>query len=531
MQSHGGKFIAANPNLHQELTDRLTRSEDVKTYSAYNPATGELLPGSFKYSSIKEVDSAVAAAADAYGTLLELSPTKIASFLVALATSLLVSQERIIERCTQETALPASPRLTGELQRVGSFLNIYAEMILKGEVSEPRLTSPLPDRLPLPRADIRMCNIGIGPVAVIEASNFPFAFGVVGNDTASAWAAGCPVVAKAHPLHPGTSEIIATVVHETIEKCGLPPGFFSMLHGDKETVEALVLHPDVRGIGFTGSKSAGDAIRRCAALRSDPIELSLELGSVNPLFVFEDALRLSADAINGALSTAALNASGQFCTSPGVVMLPSSDAGRLFLKCFTERYINSGTHTLLGRHIAEAFESKVQELSHLSRVNFVLGTKKPNSTPWQVAPAIFSADIETFRRTPLLRDEIFGPAIVFVLCQEHEYPSIARLFVGELTATIHSLPESAHLLPHLRELHAALVPRVGRLIYNGYPTGVELCPSMYHGGPWPSSSSRFSAVGPDAINRWVRRMCFQNTPDTFLPESLQSDIQPTIVKK
>ena len=521
MELHGRNIIAGTVSQipPHRCDEQLSKSQ---TYISHNPITGEKLPGEFFTCTSHEVSKAVSSAEAAYRELLDTPPLKIATFLQTVAEMLVTQKEVIINRCALETALPRTPRLESEFIRVATTLNMYAEMISNGGVAQSCITEALPDRTPVPRPHLQMSNIGIGPIVVIEASNFPLAFGVLGNDTASAWAAGCPVIAKAHPLHPGTSEIIAGIICDSLAKAGLPNGMFSMLHGGPEVVESLVKHPGIRGVGFTGSHKVGIAIREYASERPDPIELSLEMGSVNPLFIFEEALQNDTAKLAEQVVNAALGSSGQVCTSPGIIFIPSSNAGLNFQSYLTDFYLASGVHTLLGENIASSFRAKVLQCSKVPGVSSASTDIPRDASQCQVAPAIFTTSSAVFMNTLALREENFGPSLLIVECAEKDFPAMAKLFAGELTAMVHCPTELVGAMPHLKELCATLVPRVGRLVFNGFSPGVELCRSINHSGPWPASSSRFSAVGPDAVMRWVRRLCFQNAPAAILPRIIQA---------
>lgn len=502
------------------------RSQD--GYQAWDPTTGGSLPGFFRHATEHEIHETVTAAHAAFQEVRGLSSVIRAELLERIADLLQREKAAIVERAAMETGLAPEARLAGELDRTCAVLGIFSGAIRRGELQDVRITSADPTRHPKPRADVRRMRVGIGPIVVIEASNFPLAFGVVGGDTASALAAGCPVIAKVHPFHPGTSELVGAVVAEALRDTALPTGLFSLVHGGpRETLE-LVRHPLTRGVGFTGSRAAGEAILRAVSERSRPLdELSLEMGSLNPVFLLPKALAASAGELARGLCDAILVGGGQFCTKPGHVYVPDGAEGDHFLTVLQSEFRNATSPILLSTDLSARYRAGCERLLSTPGVS-VLAAGEPGAQGAAVQPILFGVRRETFLTSPGLRDEVFGPMSVVVRGGAESFASIAELYEGELTATIHG---SAEEQDSMRRLSDILSPRVGRLLFRGFSPGVELCDGVNHGGPWPSALGRSTVVGTTSYERWLRPLCFQDMPDGLLPLELRSENPLGLVRR
>ena len=417
------------------------------------------------------------------GTLLR----KIAENLEAIGSD-------IVNTAHAESALPL-PRLNGELARTCNQLRMFAALVEEGSWVDARIDHRKPD--------IRSMLRAIGPVAVFGASNFPLAFSVAGGDTASALAAGCPVVVKAHPAHPKTSQLAASAIRDAV-----PVGVFGMVEG-LETGIRLVQHPAIRAVGFTGSRRGGEALMDAIAQRPDPIPIYAEMGSVNPIFILPGAMRERGAEIAAGLQASVTLGVGQFCTNPGVVVAQRDDA---FLGALEETMSASAPATMLTPAIADAYRSGVERFRSRAEQRVCIDAEG--------GAALFVTRASTFLGDLTLAEEVFGPLTLVVECASHdEMLAIARSLEGQLTVTVHAADGE---LAHYRDLLDVIETKAGRLIVNGFPTGVEVCPAMVHGGPWPATSdSRSTSVGTRAIARFARPVCFQDFPDAMLPPELQ----------
>jgi alpha-ketoglutaric semialdehyde dehydrogenase len=363
----------------------------------------------------------------------------------------------------------------------------------------------------------------LGPVAVFGASNFPFAYSVAGGDTSSALAAGNPVVVKAHPAHPGTSELVARAIVLAIRDTGMPAGVFSMVHGEGHEIGlALVRHPQTQAVGFTGSLAGGRALFDEAARRPQPIPVYAEMGSTNPVFVLPGALRERGGAIASGLKQSVTQGAGQFCTCPGLVVGIGDSQFAQFHETLSELFRETTPTTMLHPGILRNYEQRLSELRQIPAVDLIRSQASANAEKTEAAAAVLSTDAATFHAHATLGDEVFGPSTLLVRCPSAtELEQIAEGLSGHLTATIHGTPDD---LKEFKSLIAVLENKVGRLIFNGFPTGVEVCPSMVHGGPYPATTDgRSTSVGTAAIQRFVRPVCYQNFPTDALPTELRDD--------
>ena len=488
-------------------------------FQAITPTTGSRLEPVFCSATAAEVDEAVRLADSAFQNFAQQSGRAKASFLRKIADGLDAHKEELAERAHLETALPIA-RLTGEVGRTSGQLRLFAGVVEEGSWVNARIDPALPDRQPLPRSDLRSMLRPLGPVVVFGASNFPLAFSVAGGDTASALAAGCPVIVKAHPAHPGTSEIVATIISDSVAAEGLHPGVFSLVFdAGIEAGAALVKHPLVRAVAFTGSLRAGRALMDLAAARPDPIPCFTEMSSGNPVFVLPGALRKGPAALAGGLFGSFTLGAGQFCTKPGIVLIPASPESTSFEQELGKLVDEAQPYALLTPGIAREYGRATQERATTVNVAATAARSNPEHI-CTVNAQLFSTDVEKFLADARLADEIFGPDTLLVRCDgTDDYLKAAQALDGHLTATIFGDEED---LAANRELIRILEQKAGRLIFNGFPTGVEVGHAMMHGGPYPSTSDpRFTSVGSSAIYRFARPVCFQGFPPALLPPELQ----------
>ncbi|MEO8027726.1 MAG: aldehyde dehydrogenase (NADP(+)) [Bryobacteraceae bacterium] len=470
-------------------------------------------------ATLSEIDRAVNAAGDAFERYSVLPPDDIAAFLEAIATGIEGLGDDLLRTASAESSLPMD-RLTGERGRTVGQLRMFAGLVRDGAWKDVRVDQALPDRKPLRRPDLRRVLMPIGPVAVWAASNFPLAFSVAGGDTAAALAAGCPVIVKAHPGHPKTSDLVSGVISKAASELKIPHGTFSLLHGASPEVSvALVRHPGIAAGAFTGSHRAGRALFDAAVSRPTPIPFFAEMGSVNPLFALPGALEARGEAIADGLAAAVNLGVGQFCTCPGLVVAVESEALEQFAGKLRDRFGLGVPGTMLTPQIARSYREAV---SRIDSMDGVRTTRPQNGSVGEseALPALFETTARAFLEHEELGDEVFGPSTILVRCaNDSELRDVASNLNGSLTATIHGTP--ADLEDH-RSLIFLLSRKAGRLIYNGYPTGVEVCSAMQHGGPYPATSDpRFTSVGTAAIQRFARPICFQDFPAEFLPEALR----------
>jgi NADP-dependent aldehyde dehydrogenase len=487
-----------------------------QSFQAVAPATGELLE-LYAEATEDEIDRAANLAADCAGILADQSPAQIGELLEAIASEIEGLGDELIERSAVETALPAD-RLKGERGRTTNQLRMFAEIAREGSWKGARIDAALPDRQPLRRPDLRLTLIPIGPVAVWAASNFPLAFSVAGGDTASALAAGCPVIVKAHPGHPGTSELTARAVSRAIRQVGFPAGTFSMVQGASPQVSlSLAEHPKIAAGAFTGSLRAGRALFDAAARRPVPIPFFAEMGSVNPVFVLNGALKERGEAIATGLFQSVTLGVGQFCTCPGVVLAVEGAALERFASVLRDKFQTGAAGAMLTAAVAKGYCEGTARISSLPGVR----VSAPGRPSARGLPMLFEVSDDTFLKLEELRQETFGPSTVLVRCASADrMMEIARELEGSLTGTIHA---DAADQEWGRPLVSMLAQKVGRVVFNGFPTGVEVCASMQHGGPYPATTDpRFTSVGAAAIQRFARPICFQDCPAQFLPPELQA---------
>jgi 2,5-dioxopentanoate dehydrogenase len=492
-----------------------------KTTPAVNPATGAALEPGYFWATAADVDQAAQLAVKAFADYGHWPAKRRATLLRRIAELFEGSATAIQERANQETALPPA-RLQGETARTCGQLRLFAALIEEGWWCDARIDHADPNRKPLPKPDIRSMLAPLGPVVVFSSSNFPFAFSVAGGDTASALAAGCPVIVKPHQGHLGTSELVGMVVQQAARDCEAPDGVFSMLFGPgREVGMALVKHPLVKAVGFTGSRTGGRALMDAAAARHEPIPVYAEMGSINPVFLLPGALEKNADAIATGLQASVTLGVGQFCTNPGLVFVEKGSATQTFLQKLEQTMAATPAGTMLTADLCAAYRSGAEKFAKMPGVRSAASVKATaDAGNAKAGAALFVTDGATFLENRSLMDEVFGPSTLVVECESHDQMlAAARLLEGQLTATIHALPDELNASRDLVEL---LTAKAGRLLLNGFPTGVEVCHAMTHGGPYPATADgRSTSVGTRAIARFARPICYQNFPDAALPEELK----------
>ncbi|HUA98100.1 MAG TPA: aldehyde dehydrogenase (NADP(+)) [Terracidiphilus sp.] len=487
-------------------------------FRATNPATGEEIGPAFFSASGEDVDRAARAAQEAFLVWRHASGTQRGRVLRSIADGLDAAADGLVQRAQLESALPEA-RLRAETLRTSNQLRLFAQLVEEGSWVNARINTAMPDRKPVPRPDIRSMLQPLGPIAVFGASNFPLAFSVAGGDTASGLAAGNAVVVKAHPAHPGTSELVGKIIAESIRSCDAPGGLFSLLFdAGLEAGQALVQHPLMQAVGFTGSRRAGRALMDLAAQRPQPIPCFAEMGSTNPVFVLPGALKARAEQIAKGLFGSFTLAAGQQCTKPGMVFVPNQPESEPLLMELRGLTRESAAMTLLTPGIAASYRASLEARRGADGMAMSEAAVAHN---WcGAAAALLETEIDAFLRQPELSEEVFGPTSLVIRYGEREkMMRAAAELEGHLTATVLGTEED---LAEYRELIAILERKAGRLIFNGYPTGVEVSDAMMHGGPYPATSdSRFTSVGAPAILRFARVVCYQGCPDAMLPEELR----------
>jgi NADP-dependent aldehyde dehydrogenase len=492
-----------------------------KTFSAFDPRLGKTLEPVFFEATGEEVERALRLAGEAFPAFRASGAETVSALLESIAEEILALGDPLIERAAAESGLPKD-RLTGERARTTNQLRLFASLVKEGSYVDARIDTALPDRKPAPRPDLRRMLIPIGPVVVFAASNFPLAFSVAGGDTASALAARNPVVVKAHPAHPGTSELVAGAAARAVRKAGLPEEVFSMLHAaDPATSIALVRHAETKAVAFTGSLRAGRAIFDAASGRPDPIPAFVEMGSVNPVFILPGALEQSPDALAQGLCNSVNLGVGQFCTCPGLIIGNAGAAFDMLREKLAGLFREAAPGTMLYPGILTGYEKATGRAAAIPGVKRTCAARTPDPARTEAGPTLFETDAAAWLDNHQLREEIFGPASVVVCCRSHaDLLRVASALEGTLTATVYGTPDD--LAKH-RDLLSVLETKAGRLIFNGFPTGVEVSPAMHHGGPWPATAdAKFTSVGTAAILRFLRPLCYQNLPDAALPPELRN---------
>ncbi|MFT4152115.1 MAG: aldehyde dehydrogenase (NADP(+)) [Paracoccaceae bacterium] len=479
-----------------------------------SPSSGQ--PHDFAVGTVAHVDAACQAAEEAFWTYGYASRETRAAFLNAIADEIEARAEAITQIGHEESGLPVA-RMQGERGRTVGQLRLFASHILSGEYLDRRVDVALPDRQPLPRPEIRLMQRPIGPVAVFGASNFPLAFSTAGGDTAAALAAGCPVVVKGHSAHPGTGEIIAEAIKAAIEKTGVPKGVFSLIQGGNRQVgEAVVTHPLIKAVGFTGSLAGGRALFDLCAARPEPIPFFGELGSVNPNFVLPNALAARGEAIAQGWAGSLTMGAGQFCTNPGIMVLPNGPAADKFVAAAKAALEKVGPQTMLTDGIAAAYRAGKDRFHGRNAITPVLETESTGRT---ASPNLYETTAAVYTQDHSLGEEVFGPlGLVIRVDKPEDMIGLAKGFEGQLTATLHLDEADA---PLARTLLPVLERKAGRVLANGFSTGVEVSEAMVHGGPYPASTNfGATSVGTMAIRRFLRPVSYQNLPKSIFPADL-----------
>lgn len=493
------------------------RSDD-RVVEAVNPATGESFGPAYGVASTADVEKACALAWSAFDAYRETGLEQRAAFLEKIADNIVGIGDELIERAMQETGLPRA-RLEGERGRTVGQLRLFATVVREGSWIEARIDNAQPERKPLPRSDIRQRHIAVGPVVVFGASNFPLAFSVAGGDTASAFAAGCPVIVKAHGAHPGTSELVGRAIRAAVQECGLPEGVFSLVFTTREDAIRLVTDHRIKSVGFTGSRTGGMALVKAAAQRHEPIPVFAEMSSINPVFLMPGALAQRADTIGKQFVASLTMGAGQFCTNPGLVLAIDGPDAQTFLASATAALEDSVGSTMLTPGICAAYDQGVAKIAANAKA-CLIARGQPGASANACRAGLFATDAVSFLNDPAMQDEIFGAASLVILCRDlADMAAVAEYLEGQLTATIQmeeaDTDEARKLLPILER-------KAGRILVNGYPTGVEVCDAMVHGGPFPATSdARMTSVGTLAIRRFLRPVCYQDMPASLLPAAIK----------
>ncbi len=499
------------------LIGNQTRMGENGTLTAVEAATGKPLSGAFGGASVADLDAAAQLAWQAFSAYRETALEDRAAFLEKAAANILAIGEPLIERAMAESGLPRA-RLEGERMRTVNQLRLFAGVVREGAFQDLRFDPADAARTP-PKPDLRLRKVGLGPVAVFGASNFPLAFSVAGGDTASALAAGCPVVVKAHPAHPGTSELVARAVQQAVIDCDMPEGTFSMLHDTGyEIGAALVAHPLIRAVGFTGSRRGGLALVEIAAKRAMPIPVYAEMSAINPVLLFPEALKARGGKIGAAFAASLTLGAGQFCTNPGLILAVESEGLDAFRASAVEALKAMPAQTMLTAGICKAYRDGVAKLVGHSDVTQLAEGQEGDERHGQAA--LFETTAASFLKDKSLHDEVFGGAGLIVRCRDMaELETVVNGLEGQLTVALH-IDEGDHkaaakLMPQLEML-------AGRLLVNGFGTGVEVSPAMVHGGPYPATSDvRSTSVGTLAIDRFLRPVSYQDMPADLLPGALR----------
>lgn len=492
-----------------------------KTYHTFNPQLNSDNKTAHVEASSEEIEEAAQLAAEAFETYKSVSGEKKAIFLNAIADEILALDDTLISMYCSETGLPEG-RAKGERGRTVGQLRTFANLVEEGSWVEATIDRAQPDREPMPKSDIRKMLVPLGPVVVFGASNFPLAYSTAGGDTAAALAAGCPVIVKSHPMHSGTGELVASAIIKAAEKTGMPNGVFSNINSSGIDVGAqLVKHPSVKAVGFTGSIKGGRALYDMAAQRKEPIPVFAEMGSINPVVILPEALKNRHASLAKTYAGSITLGTGQFCTNPGLLLGIKSDALTTFIQNLSDEIIKIEPSCMLHPNILGAYQKSKKEAVSQSQLK-VTADYTDNVKTNYAQQTVATVDGETFLKNPTLHHEVFGPYSIVVQCDnEAQLETIISNLEGQLTGTLIADNNEAF---KYSEIISALQNRVGRIIYNGVPTGVEVCPSMNHGGPYPASTdSRFTAVGIHSIKRWVRPFSYQDWPNELLPEALKNE--------
>ncbi len=494
------------------------------TFHAVNPASGIALTPEYHAASATEVDQAVQLASSAFESYRRSAPKVRAVFLRKIAENIESLGDVLDARATHETGLPVA-RIRGETARTCQQLRLFAQLVEEGSWVDARIDRANPGRQPLPKPDIRSMLLPLGPVVVFCASNFPLAFSVAGGDTASALASGNPVVVKAHRAHPGTAELVGLAISEAVRALDLPEGVFSLLFGRGEEIGMqLVRHPEIKAGGFTGSRSGGLALMNATAARPEPIPFYAEMSSVNPVFILPGSLEETEEQIAAGLHASVTLGAGQFCTNPGLVFIPEGAVSAGFVGRLKAMMASTAEFTMLTNRICTAYREGASALANHVSVETLVQHNGASSS-CNAGAGLFQTDASSFLADPRLSLEVFGPATLLVTYADPtQLLEIAQTLEGQLTVTIHATAAESESANQLKQV---LENKAGRIVFNGFPTGVEVCHAMVHGGPFPATSDgRSTSVGTRAVFRFVRPVCYQDAPEAVLPDELR-DANPS----
>lgn len=500
------------------------------SFQSFSTIKGDYLPERFHYATAEEIALAIQKAEAAFTIYANTSFVERAVFLEAIADEILAIGDFLLERTHLESGFPLA-RLTGERDRTMNQLKLFAGLLREGSWTDAVIDTAMPTRQPLPRADIRRILQPLGPVTVFAASNFPFAFSTAGGDTASALAAGCPVIVKAHSAHAGTNELMATAIKRAAEKTGMPDGVFSALNGEGSTLgQQLAAEPAIKAIGFTGSYKAGMALYETVTQkRKAPIPLYAEMSSINPVVLLPETLALKTAAIATTLAGSVTLGVGQFCTNPGLLFVIKSKASEAFIELMAASFSAAAEGTMLNQAICKSYYTDRNKLMSTTGVKIVYKGKDLQSD-YKGSPALFTVAANDFILNPDLQDEVFGPCSLVVICEDKaQMESALAAIHGQLTGSVFGDAEEVKRNAGIVQV---LQQRVGRLIFNAAPTGVEVCHAMVHGGPFPATTdARTTSVGTEAIRRFVRPVCYQDCPQELLPLYLRDKNEAGILRK
>jgi 2,5-dioxopentanoate dehydrogenase len=491
-----------------------------KTFKTFNPQLNVENSTVFIEATSIDINEAAQLASKAFHVYKNISGTQKATFLNTIADEILNLGNSLLQMFCDESGLSID-RAKAERERTIGYLHMFADLVKEGSWVEASIDTAQPNRLPYPKPDVRKLLVPLGPVVVFGASNFPLAYSTAGGDTVSALAAGCPVIVKSHPMHAGTGEFVASAIVSAAKKTDMPNGVFSNLNSSGiEVGQQLVKHQLVKAVGFTGSIAGGRALYDLAATRPEPIPVFTEMGSINPVIILPEALKVKKDTIAKTLAHSITTGTGQFCTSPGLILGIKSNMLQDFVSKLSEEILNIVPSCMLHPNIMSAFDKNKNNALNQNGLH-VKAHYSEDVKPNYAKQIAVTVDGNTFLSNKTLHQEVFGPFSMVVQCKDaHQLETIIVNLEGQLTGTILAENNEETKFTHIIE---ALQNRVGRLIFNGVPTGVEVCASMVHGGPYPASSdSRFTAVGVQAIKRWARPICYQNWPNNLLPDALKN---------
>jgi NADP-dependent aldehyde dehydrogenase len=500
-----------------------------KKLHAFSTVLKNNLPGEFTAATEAEIREAVQKATTCFEVYRQTSFADRADFLDAIADEIMQLDKELIERAHLETGLPET-RITGERGRTVGQLKLFVSLLREGSFVEAIIDTALPERKPLPRSDLRRMLVPIGPVAVFAASNFPLAFSTAGGDTASALAAGCPVIVKAHSAHLGTNELVATAIINAAKNCNMPDGVFSSLIGEGSVLgQQLVKHPQIKAVGFTGSFRGGMALLKSAVNeREEPIPVYAEMSSINPVLVLPDKIKQELDGVVAQLTASITLGVGQFCTNPGLLFMVKDSFTETFIKKLAQSLQKVPAAAMLNQAICAAYYKERQQLLSQDDVTAVWTGEMDNE--YRGSTSLAQTTAKSFMKNSVLQNEVFGPASLVVVCDdEKDLITALRSLHGQLTGTIMGTRDD---IKQFQPCIDILAQKVGRLIYNGVPTGVEVSHSMMHGGPFPATTfSHFTSVGTEAVKRFLRPVCYQDCPQEYLPEPLRDENPLHIMRK